>query len=153
MQTVNGWLILAHPLLISQLEKLTAAVEREREKNPDSIERHANFKLLSALRYLIFEKVPTDPTLPEYRQGNTLGDGRKHWFRAKFGNQRFRLFFRYSRTEKTIIFAWVNDAETLRSYGSRTDAYAVFRRMLDEGNPPESWDALMRVSTGLGEAG
>lgn len=149
METINGWLILAHPLLIEQLEKLTKSVETLSAKDPANLERNANFKLLAALRYLIFEQIPADPTLPEYRQGSTLGDGRKHWFRAKFGNQRFRLFFRYSSTEKTIIYAWVNDAQSLRTYGARNDAYAVFRRMLDAGNPPEDWVALSKESRDL----
>ena len=42
-----------------------------------------------------------------------------------------------------IAIAWVNDAETLRTYGSTSDAYAVFSDMLARGNPPDSWDALI----------
>ena len=41
------------------------------------------------------------------------------------------------------IFAWVNDADTLRVYGSRSDAYAVFRSMLDKERPPDDWRALL----------
>ena len=63
---------------------------------------------------------------------------RKHWFRAKFGAGRFRLFFRYSTRAKIIVFAWVNDEATLRTYGARSDAYAVFRKMLDKGDPPDA---------------
>lgn len=43
-----------------------------------------------------------------------------------------------------IILAWVNDDRTLRAYESNTDAYRVFRRMLDRGSPPDDWDWLMR---------
>lgn len=43
---------------------------------------------------------------------------------------------------KVIIFSWVNDAQTLRTRGAKSDAYAVFKRMLDDGNPPDSWDTL-----------
>ncbi|MFN3636239.1 MAG: type II toxin-antitoxin system YhaV family toxin, partial [Rhizobium rhizophilum] len=71
----------------------------------------------------------------------------KHWFRAKFGNGRFRLFFRYNSTGKVLVFAWVNDADTLRSYGSRSDAYAVFRAMLEDGNPPDSWTELLEAAS------
>ena len=92
------------------------------------------------MRQLIFETVPEDPTRAEYRQGGTLGKDRKHWFRAKFGGGRFRLFFRYSSKAKAIIYAWVNDETTLRTYGSKTDAYAVFSKMLDGGNPPDTWE-------------
>jgi toxin YhaV len=46
-----------------------------------------------------------------------------------------------------IVFAWVNDAETLRTYGSRNDAYAVFRAMLEDGNPPDSWGQLLDAAS------
>lgn len=58
----------------------------------------------------------------------------------------FRLFFRYSTSAKIIIFAWVNDETTLRTYGAKSDAYAVFRKMLDKGNPPDSWEALLKAA-------
>ena len=76
-----------------------------------------------------------------------MGDDRKHWFRAKFGGGRFRLFFRYSTSAKVIVFAWVNDENTLRTYGSKSDAYAVFRKMLDKGNPPDDWAALLAAAS------
>ncbi|CTQ51296.1 Toxin YhaV [Jannaschia donghaensis] len=38
----------------------------------------------------------------------------------------------------------VNDKKTLRKYGSKTDAYATFRGMLDGGNPPDNFDAPMK---------
>lgn len=92
-------------------------------------------------------QVPEDPTRSTYRQGNTLGEDLRHWQRTKFGNGRFRLFFRYHSQARVIVFAWVNDAETLRTYGSRTDAYAVFRRMLESGNPPDGWDELVQTAS------
>ncbi|MBB5274226.1 toxin YhaV [Rhizobium rosettiformans] len=147
METVNGWIIRTHPLFLDQLERLTAAVEREARKKPGTFRSGANFKLLSALNKLVFEVIPADPTLAMFRQGGTLGAERKHWFRAKFGNGRFRLFFRYNSAAKVIVFAWVNDAETLRSYGSRSDAYAVFRGMLEDGNPPDSWKELLDAAS------
>ena len=42
-----------------------------------------------------------------------------------------------------IVFAWVNDEQTKRAYGSRTDAYATFRKMLDRGNPPDDLDSFL----------
>ncbi|SIQ49100.1 toxin YhaV [Rhizobium sp. RU33A] len=142
MNTVKGWIIRAHPLFLDQLERLTLAVEKEALKKPDAFKSGANFKLLAALEKLVFESIPADPTLPVFRQGGTLGSKRKHWFRAKFGNGRFRLFFRYNSTARVLVFAWVNDADTLRS-----DAYAVFRAMLDDGNPPDSWQQLLEAAS------
>ena len=138
----------AHPLFLAQLEKLTVAVEKLQQSDPVGYQKTANAKLLAALRQLVFETIPSNPTRADYRQGGTLGSDRKHWFRAKFGNGRFRLFFRFDSKAKIIIFAWVNDETTLRTYGSKTDAYAVFRKMLDEGNPPDSWPALLDASKG-----
>jgi toxin YhaV len=144
---IDEWQIFAHPLFLDQVERLTEAVERRRADAPDTYTGSASFKLLVALRKLVFEIIPADPTRPEYRQGATLGSARKHWFRAKFGGQRFRLFFRFDTRAKIIIFAWVNDAETKRTYGAKTDAYAVFRKMLDQGNPPDRWDTLLRAAS------
>lgn len=143
---INGWECFAHPMLLDQLERLIGAVQREKAKAPTTYQSGANAKLLAALAKLMFETVPSDPTRPEYRQGGTLGAARKHWFRAKFGGQRFRLFYRYDTGSKVIIYAWVNDAQSLRTYASRTDAYAVFRSMLEKGNPPDSWPALMEAA-------
>lgn len=148
MSITNGWHLFTHPLFLAQLEKLTVAVEKLQQSDPVGYQKTANAKLLAALRQLVFETIPSDPTRADYRQGGTLGSDRKHWFRAKFGNGRFRLFFRFNSKAKIIIFAWVNDETTLRTYGSKTDAYAVFRKMLDEGNPPDSWSALLDASKG-----
>ena len=150
MITVNGWTLYAHPLFLDQLERLTVTVERAAKKDPKGYASTANAKLLAAMRKLMFEVIPVDPTRPEFRQGGTLGPERKHWFRAKFGSGRFRLFFRYSSSAKIIIYAWVNDANSLRTYGSKSDAYAVFRAMLDKGNPPEDWNALMTQCATIG---
>ncbi|UHS55970.1 type II toxin-antitoxin system YhaV family toxin [Agrobacterium vaccinii] len=146
MPVINGWTVLAHPLLLDQLEKLTAAVEALSLKQPDTYRSHANTKLLAALQALLFDKIPQDPTASSYVQGNTLGTNRRHWFRAKFGGGRFRLFFRYSSSAKIIIFAWVNDENTLRTYGAKTDAYAVFKGMLEDGNPPDTWETLLEAA-------
>lgn len=147
MTIINRWTILAHPLLLDQLERLTRAVEKARAKDPEGYQCTADAKLLAALRTLMFETIPDDPTRKDYRQGNTLGPDRKHWFRAKFGGGRFRLFFRYDSRAKIIVFAWVNDQTTLRTYGAKTDAYAVFKGMLDKGNPPDDWASLEKASS------
>jgi len=147
MLTINGWTILAHPLFLDQLEKLTETVEALKAQKPNEYQKNASTKLLAALNKLVFEIVPADPTATVYRQGSSLGDDYKHWFRAKFGNGRFRLFFRYDSTAKVIIFAWVNDETTLRTYGAKTDAYKVFKGMLDDGNPPDDWAALRKAGS------
>jgi toxin YhaV len=99
-------------------------------------------KRLAAIARLAFDVIPQDPTRAEYRQGGTLGDDRKHWFRAKFFQQ-YCLFFRYHAAAKMIVYAWVNDDETKRAYESNDDAYRVFRKMLESGHPPDDWNQLL----------
>ncbi|MDF3811071.1 MULTISPECIES: type II toxin-antitoxin system YhaV family toxin [Rhodopseudomonas] len=143
---VNGWTIYCHPLFLDQLARLIAGVERDRQKDPADYTRRSNIKLLNAIRAIMLERIPQDPTDKRYRLGGTLGENRKHWFRDKFGNGRFRLFFRFDLRAKIIVYVWVNDETTLRTYGAKSDAYAVFASMLKDGNPPDSWDRLLQAS-------
>lgn len=142
---VNGWEIYAHPLFLDQLNAYQAAYRAVRAKHPKEYKTKKATKLYLALLKTAFEVIPADPMSPDFRQGSTLGDDNKHWFRAKF-LQQFRLFFRYSEDKKAIILAWVNDEGTKRVYGSKTDAYEVFKKMLKAGNPPDDWDALLKAS-------
>jgi toxin YhaV len=137
----HGWILLFHECLIEQLKRLEAAVARARTNDPQCLVSNANVKLFNALAKLILETIPSDPGHERYQQGNTLGPSFRHWRRAKIG-RRFRLFFRFNAQAKVIIFAWVNDTHNLRSAGSKTDPYAVFRKMLDSGHPPDNWAAL-----------
>jgi toxin YhaV len=135
-----------HPRFVDQLERLMDAVEAEERRRAKPDHASASAKLLAAITRLFLDEIPLDPGRREYRQGSTLGEHRKHWFRAKFGGGRFRLFFRFRTDLRLILYVWVNDEETLRTYGSRTDAYAVFSRMLDSGNPPDDWEALLAAA-------
>jgi len=145
---VNGWTLLFHDALISQVTNLADAFERARKADPKGFRRNANAKVFAAFAKLMLELIPADPSRPEYRQGNTLGPAHRHWFRAKFFG-RFRLFFRYDSRARIIVYAWVNDESTLRQRGGKNDPYAVFRRMLASGHPPDDWAALVRSSRDL----
>lgn len=140
---INGWCLLAHSLFLDQYEHLISEVKNNRKKNPAHYKEKNSAKRLAAITKLIFEKIPQDPTLPEYRQGITLGDEYKHWFRAKFFQQ-YRLFFRYHLESKIIVYAWVNDENTKRAYNNKSDAYAVFNKMLAKGHPPDDWNVLLK---------
>jgi len=85
---------------------------------------------------MFLERIPRDPLSPEFRQGNTLGPTHRHWFRAKFGANRFRLFYRADSASRIIVYACINDRDTLRKAGASSDPYAVFAGMLERGNPP-----------------
>ena len=141
-QVIHGWTIFAHPLFLTQVELLAQQVEALKQKDPHSCVKKNASKRLAAITKLAFDVIPQDPTRPEYRQGGTLGDDHKHWFRAKFFQQ-YRLFFRYHAPSKVIVFAWVNDDATKRAYESSDDAYRVFRKMLESGHPPDDWSQLL----------
>lgn len=139
---INGWSIFAHPLFLGQVEELNGRVEALQKKDPIRFVRKNDSKRFAAILKLAFDAIPQDPTRVEYRQGSTLGDVYKHWFRAKFFQQ-YRLFFRYHVESHIIVYAWVNDEHTKRAYGSGDDAYRVFQKMLGRGNPPNDWALLL----------
>lgn len=144
---INGWNIFAHPLFLNQFEELLTQVERLRQKYPKDYKEKNATKRLAAITKLAFDVIPQDPTRSDYRQGTTLGDDYKHWFRAKFFQQ-YRLFFRYHQESKIIVFAWVNDENSKRAYDSNTDAYRVFKKMLEGGHPPDDWNDLLKDAKG-----
>lgn len=138
---INGWVILAHAQFLDSLEVLMAEVGSLRAKDTANYRSKNATKRLAAIAKLAFEVIPQDPTRAEYRLGGALGEEHRHWFRAKFFQQ-YRLFFRFHRASKTLVYAWVNDETTKLSYDSPTDAYAVFRRRLSKGKPPDDWEPL-----------
>ena len=140
---INGWSLFSHPLFLDQVEALISKVETLKAKDPKTYNQKNSTKRLAAITKLAFEVIPEDPTRPEYRQGGTLGEDRKHWFRAKF-YQQYRLFFRFHAAQKIIVYAWVNDENSKRAFESGDDAYRTFRKMLDGGHPPEDWDTLIK---------
>jgi len=146
MRVANGWRLYEFAAFKTQKEKLEAAVEARKASDPDGWQSSPDAKLLKAIRHLTGTAIPAAlPDTKDFRHGGTLAGDRKHWFRAKFGNGRYRLFFQFSSTGKIIIYAWVNDEETLRTYGSKTDAYAVFAAMIAKGDPPDTWEDLMNA--------
>ena len=140
---INGWNIYQHPLFEQEFRNLFNSVEELKRKDSIHYKDKKPTKILKAIYKLAFEKIPENPSLPEYRQGNTLGLNYKHWFRAKFFQQ-YRLFFRYHQESKVIVYAWVNDDTCLRAYGSKSDAYKIFHQMLDNGQPPNDWETLSK---------
>jgi len=143
---VNGWSVFAHPLFLAQLDALAGQVEALRARDPQGYSKKNATKRLAAIHKLAFEVIPQDPGRADYRQGGTLGEAYKHWFRAKFFEQ-YRLFFRYHAKARIIVLVWINDEDTKRAYESSDDAYRVFRKMLDSGHPPDDWAALLKEAS------
>ncbi len=145
-KTYNGWTLLFHPAFQTRFDSLTSAVEALRTAGPlETWRDHPKAKLLERVRRIVFEEIPLDPDAPEYRQGNTLGESNRRWRRAKF-LQRFRLFFRFDSASKIIVIVWVNDENTLRKAGAKTDPYAIFAPQLARGDPPDDWQALLAAA-------
>lgn len=128
------------------------AARETRVADPVGYHQRPELKFLRTVRDLVFEEIPANPDAPQFRQGKTLGSAHTHWRRAKF-HRRFRLFFRFHSVSRTIVYAWLNDEATLRKAGSRPDPYAVFRRMLERGSPPNDWDELVAASNSPARSG
>ncbi|MGQ0562561.1 MAG: type II toxin-antitoxin system YhaV family toxin [Gemmatimonadota bacterium] len=139
---VNGWRLLVWSEFEQRWRALKTEVERLRERDPGGYRTTSAAKLLRAVSDAALRDIPADPAAARYRQGKTVGQEYSHWRRAKFFN-RFRLFYRYSTRHRMIVYVWLNDENTLRKRGARTDPYFVFRRMLEAGAPPDDWDALV----------
>lgn len=144
----SGWLVIFDALFDEQYAALVAEVEAQKAKNPAGYLNSNAVKRLRMVTLLVSEIIPADPSAMQFRLGKTLRSEYKHWRRAKFFQQ-YRLFFRYDSRSKIIIFSWFNDEETLRAYDSKSDAYVVFQKMLDRGNPPNDWVALLRATKRL----
>ena len=142
---VNGWTLYTHPLFVEQYELLEKKVISHKAKDSIAYLKKNDTKRLAAIYKLAYEVIPQDPTKSDYRQGKALGEKKKHWFRAKFFQQ-YWLFFRYDIQSKVIIYTWVNDDSSKRAYESKADAYKVFARMLKSGNPPDSWEDLLKAA-------
>lgn len=142
------WQLFAHPAFSDAFDALTGEVKRLSAADPAGYREHPKAKLLRRILDLIEVEIPRDPAAPEYSLGNTLGPAHRHWRRAKFLG-RFRLFFRYSSKANVIIYAWVNDENTLRQAGGRNDPYSVFGGLLRKGRPPDDWDALAKEAAAL----
>jgi toxin YhaV len=140
---INGWKIYAHPLFLDQLEALIAEVETLRSKDPKGYGSKNASKRLAAIARLMLHDIPQEPSRREYQQGSTLGAAHRHWRRAKFFQQ-YRLFFRFHTRSRLIVLGWVNDTDTKRAYGSKSDAYRVFQSMLASGRPPDDWEELLQ---------
>ena len=147
---INGWRLYAHPLFLDQLNALINEVESLRRRDPQDYRSRNASKRLAAIARLMLHDIPQDPSRKEFQQGSTLGPAHRHWRRAKFFQQ-FRLFFRFHSRSRLIVLGWVNDTNTKRAYGSKTDAYRVFQSMLASGQPPDNWEELLQEAAQAAE--
>ena len=138
-----AWRLFVHPAFSEPFDALVDEVARLQKTDPRGYTQHPKAKLLKRIVDLVEKEIPRDPGAAEYNLGNTLGPAHRHWRRAKFLG-RFRLFFRYNSKAEVIIYAWVNDENTLRKAGGGNDPYHLFSGMLRKGRPPDDWEDLMK---------
>lgn len=149
---INGWTVYAHPCFQDVYDALVVEVTELKTRFPDTYQQKKATKLLAVVHQVIEQGITVNPANPAYAQGSTLGDKYLKWSRAKFGAARYRLFFRYSLSQKVIVLGWMNDETTLRTYNSKTDAYEVFRKMLRKKRPPTDWNMLIHESVAFRDA-
>jgi toxin YhaV len=142
------WLLLHHSAFEMEYENYKSRALLAAAQYGNNWVTTAAGKKFLALNYVVRERIPSNPSNPEFRLGNALGENYRHWFRGKF-LQQCRVFFRYSTKSQIIAYGWVNNDQTLRAYGSRTDAYLVFKKMLESGKVPNDWDELIAESKRL----
>lgn len=129
---INGWLVLYLPEFATRFVALAGEVERLRERlAPDEYRKHDTVKLLAGLIRLVREIIPASPDEPRFQLRGNLARFR----RAKGLGlpPRYRLFWVFSETHRTIVFLYLNDETTLRKEGARTDPYAVFSQLVERG--------------------
>jgi antitoxin PrlF len=63
------------------------------------------------------------------------------------GANRFRLFFRADSASRIIVYAWVNDRDTLIKAGATTDPYVVFSGTPARDNPPIDRATLLAAAS------
>lgn len=147
----NGWTLYGHPIFIGHLDAIITEVEELAASEPENVPHHSLWKMLECVMDCVLRRVPTNPDHADFRLGDTLGPKLTHWRRAKKGMpKRYRLFFQFhSKAPKNIIYAWFNDEHEQRKAGSKSDCYAVFKKMVERGDVPASYDKLMAAAVAL----
>jgi toxin YhaV len=142
----NGWSLYYYRTFKAALDELEALVSKLAADGPAGYKTHPKTKLLASVYRAITQLVPANPDAPEFRLGKTLGSDNTNWRRVKKGMpDRYRLFFRFASSPvKVIVYVWLNDEDTLRKAGSKTDVYETFKRMLARGSVPGGIDDLLR---------
>ena len=147
----ENWRIVVYPAFEEIRQRLLDDVSKIKAKDPIGYKNHKKVKFLKRLNFIMFKEIPLNPMSYAYLQGNTLGSEYRHWKRAKLFT-RFRLFFRFNSEQKIILYAWLNDDNSLRNSGSKNDPYHIFSQRLRKGRPPNDWEDLLRESSLITEA-
>lgn len=128
----NGWRILFNEPFTTAYGDLSACVRWFRTTLPDDVYRqHPEVKLFAALYRVVYEIVPDNPGHPDFRLEGSLKKFRR--VKGRGLPSRYRLFFVFMDSAKTIVFLYVNDRRALRKAGDTNDPYQRFRSLVDQG--------------------
>lgn len=143
---VTSWNLYYFKLFADILNALEIEVTRLKSEKPfEEYRRHPKTLLLKSVFEQISVEVPKNPNDKKFFLGNTIGKNNADWRRVKKGlPQRYRLFFKFLSAKQLVIYAWLNDENTYRKDGSKTDVYVVFGNMLKAGIVPSNIDELMK---------
>lgn len=145
---INGWRIYYFPFFQTRLNQLEQEVQELQQKSPNTYQRHPTTKLLASVNKVITQQVPADPKHADFMLGKTLGDQYTAFRRVKKGiPARYRLFFRFTSEAISIIYVWLNDENTLRKEGSKTDVYFVFKKLIERGTVPIDMGEILKQSS------
>jgi toxin YhaV len=144
----NGWQLFYFKAFKAAFDELEVTVAKLAQLDPAGYKTHPKTKLLASVYKAITTLVPANPDAAQFRLGKTLATPtmpNTHWRRVKKGlPERYRLFFRFASSPVTlIVYVWLNDEDTLRKAGAKTDVYETFKRMLAHGTVPQSIDELI----------
>jgi len=143
----NSWGLLYFKAFDEQIDELTNEVVHLREIDPYNYKNHPKTKLLAKVVTNIRKRVLVNPLDPQFNLGKTLGKTFTCYKRIKEGlPDRYRVFFRFKSSSKTVVIIWMNNEFSLRKAGSKTDVYNVFLKMLVRGEVPAKWKSLIKDS-------
>lgn len=136
----HGWKLLYHPVFGDHYLRLRArARELKEQLSPQELAAHPDVKLLAAVRRTIMDTVPEDPNRPDFWLGANLDKFRR--VKRHGLPDRYRLFYAFSSTTKTVIYLYLNDSMTLRKAGSPTDPYEIFAGLVSSGRIGSDFEA------------
>jgi toxin YhaV len=139
---INGWRIyFLKRLFGKQRRDLQAEVRQLKNTLPSEEYRtHSTVKLYTAIMVAIKEKIPLHPFASHFALTGAL---KKYGRVKKMGlPDRYRLFFRALQTkeDKAIFILWLGYP---RKQGDKNDCYRAFTKMVEQGDFPDSIDALI----------
>jgi len=147
---INGWGIFYFVLFAEILTKLEQDVTRLSQKlDETNFKQHPKVKLLASVFNIVKTVVPVDPNDRNFLLGNTLGSKNRSFRRVKKTSlpPRYRLFFKFSSQDESIIYIWLNDDTCLRKDGDKRDVYTVFKKMIKQGHVPKNYQELLEQAS------